>query len=110
MNERRKRVARYGLWTAAAMCVLGAMACMSAVRLVAGDSSKVPSELERELSPGARAMVRAAWSDLDPARLVDFHVHVVGVGAGGTGCEIHSKMLSWRHPWSRMQFLVYTQA
>jgi uncharacterized protein len=111
MNERRKRRwVRYTLWSFAIVFVLGALACMSVVGLVAGNSSKRPDDLERELSPAARALVTAAWADLDRARIVDFHVHVVGVGAGGTGCEIHPKMLSWRHPWSRMQFLVYTQA
>jgi hypothetical protein len=39
------------------------------------------------LSSGARELIARAWQGLDPKRVLDQHVHVVGLGRGGTGCE-----------------------
>ena len=69
-----------------------------------------PEELKDRLSSKASDLVKAAFADVDPARLVDYHTHVAGVGAGGTGNEVNPKMLTWRHPFHRAKFAVYLSA
>jgi predicted TIM-barrel fold metal-dependent hydrolase len=69
-----------------------------------------PEELKDRLSPKAADLVKAAFADVDPARLVDYHTHVAGLGAGGTGNEVNPKMRTWRHPFHRAKFAVYLSA
>ncbi|MFO1009631.1 MAG: amidohydrolase family protein [Planctomycetota bacterium] len=77
---------------------------------IAGASRHAPDELERGLSPNARVVLERARSGLDPARVLDVHTHVAGLGAGGSGCAVNPEMLSWAHPWKHAQFLVYAHA
>jgi uncharacterized protein len=69
-----------------------------------------PEELQDRLSSRAAELLKAAFADVDPARLVDYHTHVAGVGAGGTGNEVNPKMRTWRHPFHRAKFAVYLSA
>jgi predicted TIM-barrel fold metal-dependent hydrolase len=62
------------------------------------------------LSPEAQALIDRAWEGLDPARAIDCHVHVVGLGTGGTGCFVNPRMTSWRHPIQRARFGIYVAA
>jgi predicted TIM-barrel fold metal-dependent hydrolase len=50
------------------------------------------------LSLGARALVERTFADLDGHALVDNHVHIVGLGAGGSGAYANPKMFTWRYP------------
>lgn len=63
-----------------------------------GCVSAPPKLDDLELSFGARELVRFAWKGIDPARVVDTHVHVIGLGAGGTGCFVHPAATSLLHP------------
>lgn len=65
-----------------------------------------PSDLGR-LSPEAQALLARAFEGIDAERLIDFHVHVAGIGGGGTGCFVNPKMLSWRHPVDHLRFRIY---
>jgi len=69
-----------------------------------------PEELKDRLSAKASDLVKTAFADVDPARLVDYHTHVAGTGAGGTGNEVNPKMRTWRHPFHRAKFAVYLSA
>lgn len=63
------------------------------------------------LSDGARALIRRAWHGLDPSRVLDAHVHVVGLGVGGTGCYVNPKMTDFvSHPIEALRFSVYRNA
>lgn len=70
-------------------------------------SRRSPHEMRSDLSSRSRALVKRALDGLDPAHLLDYHVHVAGNGSGGTGCCITPQMLSWRHPVKRVQLMVY---
>ncbi len=63
-----------------------------------------------ELSERARALLAAAWEGLDPSRVVDVHVHLVGLGAGGTGCRIHPDAGSPTSPLRWLKTHVYKDA
>src|ERR1044072_640620 len=67
-------------------------------------------EKKDRLSPKAADLVKAAFADVDPARLVDYHTHVAGLGAGGTGNEVNPKMRPWRPPCPRAKFALYLSA
>jgi predicted TIM-barrel fold metal-dependent hydrolase len=43
-------------------------------------------------------LVRAAWSGIDPARVWDSHVHLVGTGDSGSGIVVHPGMNSLLDP------------
>jgi predicted TIM-barrel fold metal-dependent hydrolase len=73
-------------------------------------SSHEPSELAAGLGAGARALLDDALRDLDPSRLVDYHAHVCGLGAAGSGCFVNEQFFSFRHPWRRFQFSSYLRA
>jgi mannonate dehydratase len=64
----------------------------------------------RPLGPRAREFVERCFEGLDRARVWDAHVHLVGLGAGGSGCRIHPSMQSHRHPLLRLQYDVYRAA
>ncbi len=83
---------------------------MCLLKCVGGAFTHRPEELNDRLSPKASDLVRMAFEDVDPARLVDYHTHVAGLGAGGTGNEVNPKMRTWRHPFHRAKFAVYLSA
>lgn len=63
-----------------------------------------------ELSAEARGLVELALEGIDPQRVWDVHVHLVGLGTEGSGCSVHPRMQSHLHPVSRLQFDVYMAA
>jgi predicted TIM-barrel fold metal-dependent hydrolase len=63
------------------------------------------------LSAEAQALVDKAWEGVDPARMVDCHVHLVGLGTDGTGCYVNPRMMQpLRHPISYLKFSIYSHA
>lgn len=77
---------------------------------VGGASSRRPDELSEGLSTPAADLLKRAFADVDPQRLVDYHTHVVGVGAGGTGNLVNPAMRSRRRPLKYVKFRVYLSA
>ncbi|MCE9634729.1 MAG: amidohydrolase [Planctomycetes bacterium] len=97
-------------WAAAAFALLAASGCACVLDRLAGASSRDASKMESELSPAARALVARVYADVDPSRLLDYHVHVVGLGEGGSGCYVNPHMRTWAHPVDRVKFLAYRSA
>jgi predicted TIM-barrel fold metal-dependent hydrolase len=63
------------------------------------------------LSPEAQALVDKAWEGVDPARMVDCHVHLVGRGIDGTGCYVNPRTERFlRHPITYLKFDIYRRA
>ena len=77
---------------------------------VGGAFTHRPEELKERLSAKASDLVKRSFDDVDPARLVDYHTHVAGTGAGGTGNFVNPKMLTWKHPSQRIKLEVYLSA
>jgi len=77
---------------------------------IGGAFKHQPEELKRGISVKAGDLIKRAFDDVDPARLVDYHTHVAGLGAGGSGAFVNPKMLSWRHPLHRLKFKTYVSA
>jgi uncharacterized protein len=69
-----------------------------------------PAAPSGPLSAEALALIARAWKGLDPARVLDTHVHVVGLGCGGTGCEVGERLQSAFNPMEAMKFSIYLKA
>jgi len=84
-----------------------ALAYRPLVRALGGSWEHAPSEMAAGLGDEARALLARAYEGIDPARLVDVHAHLAGIGTDGSGCEVNARMRSWRHPLSRLRFDFY---
>ena len=62
------------------------------------------------LSDEAQGLIARAWKGLDPAKVLDTHVHVVGLGTGGTGCTVGARMQSMSNPAEYLKFSIYLNA
>jgi len=80
---------------------------MCLIHSIGGAFTKQPEELNLGLSVKASDLVKLAFYDIDSSKLVDHHVHIAGLGAGGTNAFVNSKMLTWRHPFHRLKLKVY---
>jgi predicted TIM-barrel fold metal-dependent hydrolase len=78
---------------------------MCLIHSIGGAFTRRPEELAQKLSAKASDLVNRAFDDIDPQRLIDHHVHVAGLGEGGT--FVNRKMRTWAHPFHRLKFKVY---
>jgi uncharacterized protein len=80
---------------------------MCLIHSIGGAFTRRPEELTSKLSARSSDLVKRAFDDIDPQRLIDHHVHVAGLGVGGTNNHVNSKMRTWTHPFHRLKFKVY---
>ena len=80
---------------------------MCLIHSIGGAFTRRPEELNLRLSAKSSDLVRRAFDDIDPERLIDHHVHVAGLGVGGTNNFVNRKMRTWTHPFHRVKFKVY---
>ena len=78
---------------------------MCLIHSIGGAFTRRPEELAHKLSAKASDLAKRAFDDVVPQRLIDHHVHVAGLGAGGT--FVNRKMRTWAHPFHRLKFKVY---
>jgi uncharacterized protein len=80
---------------------------MCLIHSIGGAFTKQPEELSLRLGVKASDLIKRAFDDIDSSRLVDHHVHIAGLGVGGTRTFVNPKMLTWRHPFHRLKLKVY---
>jgi len=80
---------------------------MCLIHSIGGAFKRQPEELDRKLSDKASDLIKRAFEDIDPEKLIDHHVHIAGLGVGGTKTFVNSKMRTWKHPFHRLKFKVY---
>ena len=80
---------------------------MCLIHYLGGAFTQKPQELSHRISQRASDLIKRAFDDIDPHRLVDHHVHVAGLGANGSGAFVNGKMRTWKHPFHRLKFKVY---
>jgi len=83
---------------------------MCLVHFIGGAFKHQPEELRNRLSANAADLIKRAFGDIDPARLVDHHTHVAGIGTSPTGAFVNPKMRTWGHPFHHLKFKVYLSA
>ena len=94
-------------WPALLLALLWLPGCL--IDQIGGAFTKQPEELERAASPAAQMLIEQAYEGIDPARLVDFHTHVLAIGTSVKGAFVNPKM---RHGVNleRLKFLIYASA
>src|SRR5262245_10936209 len=80
---------------------------MCLIHHIGGAFTRKHDELHDRLSQKSHDLIKRAFEDVDPQRLVDHHVHIAGLGGGGTNAFVNAKMHTWAHPFHRLKFLVY---
>src|SRR4026209_33461 len=80
---------------------------MCLIHSIGGAFTKQPEDLNSGLSVKAADLIKRAFDDIDSSKLVDHHVHIAGLGIGGTNAFVNPKMLTWRHPFHRLKLKVY---
>ena len=80
---------------------------MCLIHSIGGAFTKQPEELNSKLSQKSSDLIKRAFDDIDPEKLIDHHVHIAGLGVGGTKTFVNPKMLTWRHPFHRLKLKVY---
>ncbi len=80
---------------------------MCLIHSIGGAFTQRPEDLNLKLSAKSGDLVKRAFEDIDPQQLVDHHVHIAGLGVGGTKAFVNRKMLTWRHPFHRLKLKVY---
>lgn len=75
-----------------------------------GAFTKRPGEMAEGLSKPSRTLVERAFEGIAEGALVDYHVHIVGLGAGGTGAFVHPDMDSVLHPINLFKYEIYKSA
>lgn len=80
---------------------------MCLIHSIGGAFTKQPEDLDSSLSVKSSDLIKCAFDDIDSSKLVDHHVHIAGLGVGGTKAFVNPKMLTWRHPFHRLKLKVY---
>jgi len=91
------------------LLVLGGAAALTLAGLRFGIPRLMRRRKRARLSDEAALFVDRCFAGIDPARLWDIHVHLIGLGAGGTGCWVNPEMQSPAHPIKRFQFEIYAE-
>ncbi|MBL8958170.1 MAG: amidohydrolase family protein [Myxococcaceae bacterium] len=89
--------------------IVGGVTLFSSLRLGHSRLARA-SKPSGPLSPSAQKLIDEAWAGLDPKRVLDTHVHMLGTGAGGTGCYVGKRLTSVASPLEYLKFTVYEQA
>ena len=111
MQSPLKAINPLALALASAALALLAPACStSLVNALGGASSRAPSEFPNQLSPTARKLADEVYAGVHPAKLADYHVHLVGLGDDGSGCYAHPRMREWGHPFHHIKFRIFCSA
>jgi predicted TIM-barrel fold metal-dependent hydrolase len=106
---RARRILRALVIALALLVLVVVVAFRPVLHALCGASARTPDQYAT-ISAEARALVDRSLADLDAARMIDVHVHVPGLGAGGSGCSVNPRLLSWWSPVRHFQFLAYCDA
>jgi len=98
-----------GLASIGCLALLAVPAAAAIVQKLGGDFRGEPEDVGH-LSPAARALIDRAFGDLGGAPVVDYHVHLVGIGSGNSHAEINAQMATWRHPARHLKASVFLSA
>jgi hypothetical protein len=76
---------------------------------IGGAFSKSPDALEQSATDETKKLIDQAYDGIDPARLVDYHTHILAVGTNAPEAFVNSKMRSGLNL-ERLKFKIYMSA
>jgi Amidohydrolase len=74
-----------------------------------GAFSKTPEELDHAATNKTKKLIDQAYGGIDPARLVDYHTHILAVGTSANDAFINAKMRNGFNL-ERLKFQIYSSA
>jgi uncharacterized protein len=74
-----------------------------------GAFSKTPEDLDHAATNETKKLIDRAYDGIDPARLVDYHIHILAVGTSANDAFINAKMRSGFNL-ERLKFQIYSSA
>lgn len=83
---------------------------MCLVHFIGGAFNHQPEELHDRIRPRTAELIKRAFHDIDPERLIDYHTHIAGIGTSTSGAFINPRMRTWAHPFHHLKFKVYLSA
>ena len=93
-----------------AICITAVQLCSGClIDQIGGAFTQQPERLEQQASDATKKLIDQAFDGIDPARLVDFHTHVVATGTSVKDAFVNSKMRSGINL-ERFKFLIYASA
>ncbi len=95
------------LRTLCIIAVLFGSGCL--IDQIGGAFTKPPEQLEQQASDATKKLIDQAFADIDPARLVDLHTHVLAIGTSVKDAFVNPKMRSGINL-ERLKFLIYASA
>ncbi len=112
-TSKRSRLWRWLGWTAlSGFLALGlfALAWPSLLRALGGAWQPLIPAWHAGLSIRAQELLDQAYSGIDLTRRIDGHVHIAGIGTGGSGCRVNPNLRSPAHPVEFVRFQLYLSA
>jgi predicted TIM-barrel fold metal-dependent hydrolase len=101
---KKSNMAALVLWF---VLMLSLSACL--IDRVGGAFSKSPEELDQGATDETKKLIDQAYDGIDPARLVDYHTHILAVGTSAHEAFVNSKMRSGFNL-ERLKFKIYMSA
>lgn len=78
----------------------------SPIDQIGGKFKGAPAQMNENISAGAKALIDKAFSDVDPSKVHDYHVHIVGTDEE-LGTMVNPRLLKWYHILDRIKTSVY---
>src|ERR671930_1331393 len=82
---------------------------MCLIHHIGGGFIHQPEEINN-VSSKTRDLIKRAFDDIDPGKLLDYHTHVAGLGNGTNGTFVNPKMRTWGHPLHKIKLKIYLSA
>ena len=93
-----------------AICIIAVQLCSGClIDQIGGAFTQQPERLEQQASDATKKLIDEAFNGIDPARLVDFHTHVIATGTSVKDAFVNPKMRSGINL-ERFKFLIYASA
>ena len=92
------------------ICIIAVQLCSGClIDQIGGAFTQQPEQLEQKASDATKKLIDQAFDGIDPARLVDFHTHVIAIGTSVKDAFVNPKMRSGINL-ERFKFLIYASA
>jgi len=92
------------------ICIIAVQICSGClIDQIGGAFTQQPERLEQQASDATKKLIDQAFDGIDPARLVDFHTHVIATGTSVKDAFVNPKMRSGINL-ERFKFLIYASA
>lgn len=80
------------------------------IHTLGGNFAGHPGELADHIDRPAQELIEQSFEGVDRSRLVDCHIHLIGMQSGSNGAFVNSRMFNWRYPFHRLKAGIFMSA